>query len=132
MPTRSRVDADGVKLGVWVHNRRLDYSKKKLSKEHTEALEAVPEWTWTSEVQTASFEEAFELLKEFIAEEGHLPTASERGPEPEKVNPGLWAVRRRMDKRGGKLSEEKVKALEEVPGWVWNPSRSPPKTRGSS
>ena len=134
VPTRRQKDADGVKLGVWVHNRRKDYREGVLTEEHIAALEAVPQWSWVSEHDNMfSFEDNVELLKEFVQETGRLPSAREKGlPEPERINLGRWVVVKRMEKREGKLSHERVAALEGVPGWVWDPTTSPPKGPSSS
>ena len=133
VPTRRQKDADGVKLGVWVHNRRKEYREGVLTEERIAALEAVLQWSWVSEHDNmCSFEDNVELLKEFVQETGRLPSAREKGLEPERINLGRWVVVRRMEKREGKLSPEKVAALEGVPGWVWDPTASPPKAPSSS
>jgi hypothetical protein len=115
IPPYDAVDEDGVNLGIWVHNRRSDYREGKLELRHRKVLAAIKEWRWKTR---ASFEEGWTALKEYVQKYGKIPSNSTRG-DREDFNLGRWTKLQRENMRAGKLSAEKVKALEQVEGWYW-------------
>jgi SAM-dependent methyltransferase len=98
-------------LGTWVCNRRKDYKKGKLSADRITALEAVPFWSWDGVDDT--FPEKLEALKAYVAEEEQLPPRSEK-------RLGKWINRFRQAYKNGKLSGDRIAALEAVPYWTWD------------
>ena len=125
LPTRTAVDEHGFKVGIWMHHRRSDYSYGRLTEDRIAALEAIPGWAWrdVDRNDQLSFVEAMGLVKEFVRENGRLPTARETGPDPEVINLGTWVFMKRRQGREGKLLPEQKAGLEEIPGWKWNPPR---------
>jgi hypothetical protein len=117
LPPYKAFDEDGVNLGLWVHNRRGEYREGKLEPEYIEVLEAIPGWHWKVRGRV-SFEEGLEVLEAYGQEHGMMPSSGTKGNR-EGFNLGRWVRMQRENKRAGKLSAEKVKALEQVEGWYW-------------
>ncbi len=112
------ITSDGFRLGNWVGNRRNRYKKGKLSEDHIRALEKVSGWTW--ETIDEWWIEGYEYLKEFVKREGHA-----RVPKgfitSDDFRLGIWAQNRRNKYKLDKLSEDRIRALEAMPGWSWDP-----------
>ena len=74
----------------------------------------------------AAFQTGLTALAQFLAREGH---ALVPGRHVERVagrdhRLGVWVNSRRQDFKTGWLSDERVAALEAVPGWTWNPQEA--------
>ena len=68
---------------------------------------------------TSSWQERFGQLQAFVEREGHARVP--QGYETEDgVKLGHWVATQRKSYRRGKLSPERQKALESLPGWEWN------------
>ena len=117
LPVISAIDDDNIKIGEWVHNRRTDYKQGKLTEEQIAALESIPGWQWVLR-RTLSFEEGLEILKAYVEKHGKVPTISTVGDD-ERLKLGRWVEMQRGNKRKGKLSPERMQALEQVDGWFW-------------
>jgi hypothetical protein len=110
------VEPDGFRLGSWVRVRRRDYKDGELSSERISALEAIGGWAW--DAVEARFQEGLARLRAFRAREGHA-RVPQSYTEPNGFKLGLWANTRRVDYRKGKLSPERIAALEAIEGWEW-------------
>jgi hypothetical protein len=117
-PPYKALDKDGVNLGLWVHNRRGDYREGRLEPELIEVLEAIPGWQWKTRGKV-SFEDGLEVLEAYVQKYGKMPSNTTAG-DRERFNVGRWAKMQRENKKAGKLSAERVKALEQVDGWWWD------------
>jgi hypothetical protein len=65
--------------------------------------------------------EKLNLLDAFVREFGHLPPATENGVY-QGVNLGHWIYDQRKAMKGknkGKMTLDRIEALEQVPGWYW-------------
>jgi superfamily II DNA or RNA helicase len=104
-------------LGKWISERRDDYKKGKLSTEKITLLEALSGWSWDG--MESQFLKGFEKLEAYTKAHG---TANVRQyTEDDNFNLGNWISRKRRDYKKGKLSQEKIAMLEELPGWSWDP-----------
>jgi superfamily II DNA or RNA helicase len=101
-------------LGIWVSSRRQDRKKDKLSADQIERLEALPGWTW--DPYADQFEIGFAALEKYAEENGR--TRVPRNYEAGNVKLGDWVGRCRQ--RKDKLSADKIKRLEALPGWTWD------------
>ncbi len=117
VPKNYKVE-DGFNLGSWVQNKRTHYKNEKLSKEKIELLESFPGWSWDS--LEAKFQKGIRYLKQFIEKEGHA-LVPKRHLTENGVNLGGWVLNRRKDYKKGKLSKEKIKLLQSISGWTWDP-----------
>ncbi|GAN80410.1 helicase associated domain-containing protein [Acidocella aminolytica] len=55
----------------------------------------------------------------FVEREGHANVPSKH-VEPDGFRLGTWVATRRDEYRRGRLSQDRIAALEAVPGWCWN------------
>jgi hypothetical protein len=112
-------DGEQIKLGQWVGARRNEYATGKLSQHRIDALEAIPGWEW--DVSEADFQGALAALKQFVDREGHARVSNKHVEtfDGEKLRLGYWVGTRRRDYAKGKLSQDRIDALEALPGWVW-------------
>jgi hypothetical protein len=103
---------DGYPLARWVQRQRVN--KDSLSPERVSELERLPGWAWDG--NAFAWTAGFTALKKFIAHNGH--------PSPSKTHfedgypLGAWVSRQRTIKSS--LDAEKIDALEQIPGWVWD------------
>jgi hypothetical protein len=110
-----------VQLGTWVSNRRQDFRAGELSAERITVLEAFPGWVW--DPHATDFQEGLAVLGQFVGQEGHARVAQSHVEsfEGAEFSLGSWVSNRRRDFKAGKLSAERIDALEAFPGWEWNP-----------
>ena len=90
-----------------------------LKAEQTAALEAIPGWTW--QVRVDALKEAIAKTIQFHAREGHARVPAlhvENG-----FHLGSWVAMHRTKYRRGILSQERITALEAIPGWTWEPRK---------
>jgi hypothetical protein len=104
---------EGIRLGLWVANRRADYRKGRLPRRHVLQLDNDPGWTW--HVRQDLFEDCFEHLLRFVEREGHARVPVDHVERGFRL--GAWVHKRRT--RDG-MSAARIHRLEALPGWVWN------------
>ena len=104
----------GLRLGVWVANRRSDHSKGTLSSRRVRILEKIPGWAWS--LRETSFATGYRLLLRFVEREGHarVPTVHQEAGFPL----GRWVHKCRQ--RQKRLTATRVRRLTSLPGWAWN------------
>jgi hypothetical protein len=106
---------DRFTLGSWCHSRRTEYEKGQLSQEHIDALEALG-FLW--DPLEEDFQEALGYLKGYKAEHGDC-----RVPHSFKTDDGFrlgsWCRSRRAQYPKGRLSQERIDALEAL-GFIWD------------
>ena len=95
-------------LGTWVHTQRQNYRKKILPQERVDALNAVSGWCWEAD----PFHSKLAKLVEFVASTGRLPKKADN-------QLGKWVSYQRRLYKTGKLSQERIDALNAVSGWQW-------------
>lgn len=111
-------------LGPWVHYQRIVYTKylrnegSPMTSSRISALEAVPGWEWVplEHAWNAKLQE----LKKWVQQHGQLPLASH-------PTLGRWVSKQRceytirLEGKTASMNDERIKALEAIPGWVWSP-----------
>ena len=115
---KSYRDSDGLDLNKWVFNRRKDFKNGKLSPERICALNSIEGWVW--DPYEAEFQEGLKKLKEWVKRNNHArvpPNYIDNG----EFKLGVWVSSRRRDFKNGKLSPDRIKQLENVNGWIWDP-----------
>jgi superfamily II DNA or RNA helicase len=103
--------ADGYPLGGWVATQRNYFAESSFDPDRQRRLEELPGWAWNS--LDARWEEGFGLLKRYGARNLKAYVT------PEGYPLGKWAARQRQWHDEGVLSAERVRRLEELPGWTW-------------
>jgi len=112
--TSRYISADGYKLGRWISKQRTN--KLKLSEEKKLKLESLEGWSWSPKGDL--WEEAFYHLEQFVTKEGNArPPYSYETVDGFSL--GRWVNKQRTVKN--KLSKRKIKLLESLPRWSWNP-----------
>lgn len=92
-------------LARWVTRQRQAYHKGELSQERTDLLEQIPGWSWDS------INDQWKMNYETVSTYTNL--AYSKNPK------ALWIKNQRVTHRRGKLSQERIKLLEAIPGWFW-------------
>ena len=114
----------GTNLGVWINTQRK--AKKgtntyaKMTPDREKALEAIPEWSWEYDADEA-WNQTYALLCEYVDKYKKLPPLSRNGIYHGTCL-GTWINTQRIAKKGRnrtKMKPDRVKALEDIPGWSW-------------
>lgn len=69
----------------------------------------------------SDFQQGLGALRQFVEREGtiRVPSRHVETFGGEAVRLAAWNSNRHMAYRNGQLSEERIEALEALPGWVW-------------
>jgi hypothetical protein len=107
---------DGIRLGLLVANLRR--RRSSVPHHRARALEAVPGWSWHRPSDDRRFHEVVGALRTFV--ERHGPNVPNRH-RAAGVLLDRWAIFQREAYHDGRLSADRIRALENVPGWSWTP-----------
>jgi hypothetical protein len=107
---------DGYSLGAWTSSQRHQ-GNTKLTKEQVDLLEQIPGWTWAGNRESV-WDKVYELLKEHCKKEGSARVYQHYRSE-DGYALGTWVRTQRQNYKFGKLSKERQKLVERLPGWVW-------------
>ncbi|GCA64299.1 hypothetical protein KIPB_013868 [Kipferlia bialata] len=99
-------------LGEWVHKQRFDNKKNRLPQWRVDALEGLG-INWSPRGPQTKWCDRLAELKKYRSANGSWPSMRS-GPL------GRWVDKQRVEYRQGKLSAERVAALDEV-SFDWNP-----------
>lgn len=113
-PTKNYKTDDGFTLGSWVTTQRQH--KDHLTCDKISLLEQLPDWSWNT--RDEKWELAIALLKRFHHEKSHLDVPLRF--EMDGIKIGAWVRRMRNLYQLHRLSEGRIKELEELDGWLWN------------
>jgi len=110
----SSYEKNGVRLASWMQTRRNDFRSGRLDASKITALEAVGfEW----ERLDAWWLPGYESYKQYVTEKG--PGVPPQSTVVNGFKLGTWLSTRRLDMKRGRLSPERVKALEQL-GMIWD------------
>lgn len=112
------VTKDGFRLGQWVRRQQRAYERGELPKHKQEALEQLPKWKWKFSPDIIWLEN-LQHLQKYAEREGHSNVPSKYISE-DGFNLGSWISRQRTAYRQGRLLEDRKRALEQLPGWIWD------------
>jgi hypothetical protein len=104
-------------LGNWVNTQRTRKKKGIITEEQIVLLEKIANWTWDPFADL--WDSSLLALKAFAKREGHAQ-APQRLIE-NGIDLGSFVNGRRTEYKKGKLSKERIRQLEALPGWSWNP-----------
>jgi superfamily II DNA or RNA helicase len=114
VPQRYRTPS-GFRLGAWCGSRRIDRKAGRLSAERIAALDDLG-FIW--DTQEEGFEQGLAELRAYV--DAH---SDARVPQlylaPIGLRLGLWCYHRRRDRKAGRLSPERIAALDAL-GFVWD------------
>ena len=122
------VSPSGFRLGQWCEVKRGQYKKGKLEPERIAELELIPGWVWDK--TEAEWQAGYQLLLKWVTLNGTAYVPTDAKFEGFKL--GWWARSQRDAKRGGRRSmdPDRKKALESLPGWLWDPPSASGKSGG--
>ena len=110
------------RAGCWQNRTRKAYKAGKLSQEQVRALEETPGWGWGVRGSTTTFEEQHQHWVATYEKLGQkLPSVTPNDEAERRA--GQWQHDIRMAYKAGKLSHERLMALEMTPGWEWGVTR---------
>ena len=116
-PSTHSKDKEEKSAGQWQSHQRG--AKKTMSAERITALEASPGWEWgTEREETYTWEEQLENWKTVYAKIQKKPSTHSKDKEEKRA--GQWQSQQRVTKNNGKMSSERIVALEMIPGWAWS------------
>ena len=107
---------DGYQVGNWVINQRAARRRGKLAEERQRQLEEVPGWSW--DPKSDSWEAKFATLTRYVNQHGDTQVPA--GLVFEGVRLDSWCRNQRAAASRGRLSKDRRRRLEELPGWVWD------------
>jgi len=107
----------GVKLGGWCSEQRKNKKKDNLSADRIKLLEEIPGWYWKQDLDQ-QWMENYQLLNTSVKDGNGIP--ANRFKTKCGVNLGMWCSVQRKNKKKDNLSADRIKLLEEIPGWYWS------------
>lgn len=105
---------DEIYLGRWISSQRIKYKKNKLSDMHIKQLESI-NMIWDHREKL--WEDTYLILKNYFDKNGHSMVG--RNEIIENINLGAWIETQKMMKNKNKLSDDRIKKLNDV-NIVWN------------
>jgi hypothetical protein len=112
----SYVTSDNCNLGTWVSTQRQNKSKSfRLSEDQIARLAALPGWWWDAIAE--QWEEAFAQLKSYVKENGNTSVPT-KYITTKNFKLGAWVSNQRS--RKSILSQDRIKRLEALHGWIWS------------
>lgn len=108
---------DGQNLGRWVIQKRQLWAQGKLPRDSAERLQRLPGWVFNC--HEAAWCDNYNRLTQYVAAYGDslVPV----GFEYSGTNLGAWVVNQRTRYASGRLEPHRVRRLEALPGWAWDP-----------
>ena len=114
----------GMKIGEWVHNRRSDHRKSRLSREVEVLIQEIPMWTWSSEFQkdttlarakknetnAENFEANMNACRAFFEEMSYLPRTND---VVFQLKVGKWLDNRKQDLKKNREIDATLRELIE-------------------
>jgi superfamily II DNA or RNA helicase len=116
---RGYVTAGGYRLGAWIDRQRLLWMDRRLDQHRADRLAAIPGWSWERDEGpngSIEWESAFSRLLEYLDREGHVAVPRDYETS-DGFHLGNWV--RSQRKSRSRLSAERKKRLDELPGWKW-------------
>jgi superfamily II DNA or RNA helicase len=117
-PSTVSNDKEEKSLWVWCMKQRANKKKNKLSEDQIKSLEEITGWKWETDLDAiwqGRCEEVFEFIRN---NDGEFPSGSSENDKEKSL--GKWCSNQRANKKKNKLSEDQIKSLEEITGWVWD------------
>jgi hypothetical protein len=114
-PSQSGSGEEGV-LARWVRKQRTGWKKDMLSPDRIKRLEALPGWSWDQ--LTDKWDQTFAAVLAFRGKHNRWPSQSGSGEERVLA---IWVGMQRTGWKKDMLSPDRIKRLEALPGWSWDP-----------
>jgi hypothetical protein len=105
-----------IRLGEWLAAQRDGYTAGRMPVRNSALFEAIPGWRW--EPFTERWEQGMAAAASYVALHGSIETSLDGGVDGFPL--GSWLSACRAEHREGRLSADRVVALEALPGWRWS------------
>ncbi|AYV79564.1 MAG: superfamily II helicase, partial [Faunusvirus sp.] len=102
-------------IGLWCKQLRINKKNNQLSSDKLKLLESLPLWKWDR--HDDEFNENIDNLNNWVIQNNKMP--SKRSNDELERKMGIWCATRRKDKKINRLNDDKIKLLENIPGWYW-------------
>jgi hypothetical protein len=113
-PSQISKDPEEKRAGTWQSIQRQMYKKGTLSAERIQFLNDTPGWTWEYDPFPAQLDH---WKTQYVNKGNKNP--SQHSKDPEEKRAGQWQSNQRQMYKNGKLSTERIEALNNTPGWTW-------------
>ncbi|NCG18162.1 MAG: helicase, partial [Rhodobacterales bacterium] len=116
------VGGEDFKLGSWCSTRRIERTHGRLTDERILSLDALGfEW----DPMEALFQRGLLALQLFVEREGHarVPQSHVELVANEPFKLGSWCSTRRLGKKKGSLTDERIAAIDKL-GFDWDPAET--------
>jgi hypothetical protein len=108
---------DNSGLGKWIVRQRNRYRQNWCSAEQITLLESIPGWSWNP--LDENWNSSFELLRAFVAREGHAQPAAKQMEGEYQL--GIWVSKQRDRYKKNRVLPHQIVLLESLPSWSWDP-----------
>ena len=81
------------------------------------AFEALPGWSW--DPSQDDWQAGIAHLRAYVERQGHALVPKKHVTD-DGYRLGMWVSGRRKDRRKGKLTDDRVAALDALPSWTWD------------
>ncbi len=105
------------RLGKWVGQARQDFKRNQMSSDRVKKLEALKDWSWTP--YESFWHKNYQEVEKAV-NEGTIDL-SQIIPTNVSIEIKDWVKRQRNLKNRGLMDVEKIKLLEQLQGWSWDP-----------
>ncbi len=110
----------GRNLTSWVNAQRMHYKNGSLQTERIQLLESLPTWSWKP--HNDAWETMYQRVIDLFSSDKKEPYENVGDAEVEQIRTWIGAQRTRY--YAEKLDREKIRRLELIPKWEWNPAEA--------
>lgn len=109
---------EGHKLGNWIDVQRRAYAEGSLDEDRRRRLEALPGWTWDTYAE--AWDAMFACLADWVQTHGDALVPRRAVHQGRTL--GQWVSTQRGQRLGHKMTPDRARRLESLPGWSWDPA----------
>jgi superfamily II DNA or RNA helicase len=110
----------GRNLTSWVNTQRTHYKKGSLPTDRIQLLESLPTWSWKP--HNDAWETMYQRVYELSHSDANDPFGSVDDAEAKQIR--TWTGAQRTRYYAEKLDAEKIRRIELILNWEWNPYES--------
>ncbi|MDQ6797625.1 MAG: helicase associated domain-containing protein [Actinomycetota bacterium] len=103
-------------LGAWVSRQRRMMAAGRLTADQARRLSQLP--GWCNNLRLDRWTTGLRALDAFVARERHATVPQRHVEGGHRL--GSWVGKQRCSRAEGTLAEERVRRLEQYPGWLWD------------
>ena len=116
-PAPERLVLNGILIGGWVREQRLQWRRGRIQPGRAAMLESLPGWKWES--GDPAWEAARARLEAYAALHGHAQVP-EQHQSPDGFYLGAWVRQQRGERAAGRLLPARAARLQAIAGWSWD------------